>query len=333
VNQAFAVGPVSAAPGTKAYGEIPVGELYDGSPLGVPVCVVNGTKDGKVLWLQGGVHGDEYVGLAAMHRLLETIDPTKMTGAVVVVPVANPQAFRAGGRMATQDGMDMNRIWPGNPIEKAMHLWAHSELVVDKIWAELHKKATHLIDCHDGGGMGKMSPFAIYNMHASIDPEAYRAYARSTGFAMVWEIAGDTASEKFPGGLGSKASSMGIPSLTAEVGGQQRIVGGEVDWFYNAIDNVLKHLKIVDGNPKPNPDQIRLGKASWIRANRGGVLYIEVEPLQRVNKGDRVGVIRDLFGRVVEELWAPGTGIVIGTRTLGVVATGQYVMNVGEPIA
>jgi hypothetical protein len=312
---------------------MPVGELYDGSPIAVPVCVYNGVNDGPVLWIQCAVHGDEYVGVAAVHRLLDALTPAELSGAVVMLPALNIQAFRAGGRMATQDGMDMNRIWPGAPIERAMHLWAHSELVVDTVFHELRPKATHVIDCHDGGGMGRMSAFAIYNMHSSINAEAYRAYARATGLDMVWEIGEETASEKFPGGLGAKAASVGIPTLTVEAGGEQRIHAHAVDRLYATFDNTLKHLKMIPGTPTPNPTQIRVGRASWIRANRGGVLYVEVEPLQRVKQGDRVGVIRDLFGQVVEELKAPGTGIVIGTRTLGVVATGQYILNVGEPIS
>jgi predicted deacylase len=72
----------------------------DGSPVEVPVIVVNGAHDGPVVWLIGANHGDEYNGPA-----------------VIGVPVVNPLGFYSVSRTVTLDyeHFNFNRIWPGDP--------------------------------------------------------------------------------------------------------------------------------------------------------------------------------------------------------------------------
>jgi methylmalonyl-CoA/ethylmalonyl-CoA epimerase len=56
------VGTASAAPGTIVRGAIPVTTLAGGTPLEIPVVVINGAKPGPVLWVDGAIHGDEPEG-------------------------------------------------------------------------------------------------------------------------------------------------------------------------------------------------------------------------------------------------------------------------------
>jgi hypothetical protein len=309
---------------------MPVGELYDGSPITVPLAIVNGPHDGPLVWVQNAVHGDEYVGLGAVHRLLGEINAADVSGALVLVPVLNVQAFRAGSRMAPQDGMDMNRVWPGNPIDRAMHLWAHSEIVVHRVFSEITAHATHVVDLHDAGWMGLMSPYVSYHTISTVSAERLRALATSTGMDIVWESGEAFTAEKAPGSIGTRTGAAGLPTLTLEAGGEGRLLQEPIDRMAQALFNVLRHLGVLPGAPVRNPGQQFVVRGNWIRPRHGGVLYAGVRPLQRVRRGDLLGTVRDLFGRTVEELRAPVDGIIIGVRTYGVVATGQYFCNVGE---
>jgi predicted deacylase len=330
VKETLSVGTATAEPGCVGYGGLPVGELYDGSPIVVPVAVVNGLRDGPVVWIQNAVHGDEYVGLGAIHRLLDEIDLAAVSGALVLIPVLNVQAFRAGSRMAPQDGMDMNRVWPGHSMERAMHLWAHSELVVHRVFAEITAHASHVIDLHDAGWMGLMSPYVSYHTTSAVPAADLRALAASTGMDIVWESGEAFVTEKAPGSIGTRTGPTGLPTLTLEAGGEGRLHQEPVERVAQALLNALRHLRVLPGTPAHNPRQRFVVKGNWIRPLRGGILYTGVRPLQQVRRGDLIGTVRDLFGRVVEELHAPVDGIIIGARTYGVVATGQYFCNVGE---
>ena len=109
------VGTASAAPGTIAKGVIPVTTLGSGTPLSIPVAVINGAKPGRVFWVNGAIHGDEPEGPLACQIALREVDPAKLNGTLVLCPVVNPPAFEAAQRGNPLDtfSYDMNRIYPG----------------------------------------------------------------------------------------------------------------------------------------------------------------------------------------------------------------------------
>ena len=57
-----------------------------------------GKKPGKTLVVTAGVHGCEYVGIQALRRLAQELDPETLSGSVVLLPLANPSAFYAGSK-------------------------------------------------------------------------------------------------------------------------------------------------------------------------------------------------------------------------------------------
>jgi len=324
---------VTAAPGTKATGWMKVSELYDGTAVELPVIVINGAADGRTVWMQNAVHGDEYVGAGAIHRLLKVVDPREVKGAIVALPWVNVQGFRAGHRSAPQDGLDMNRIYPGNPIEKAMHLFAHTEIVLDAVLQEMLRVADYVIDLHDGSWMGAMSSWIQYL--DTKDEAAAKAhdFAFAAGMDLVWASQLSFASEKTPSNLSFTTHSKGIPSVTIEVGGQGRLEKWEVEEMFAGVANMLRFVKVIPGDLQPHGAKEKhfMRKAAWIRARRGGLFEMHVRPGDPVEKGQLVAEVRDAFGTVTEELRAPITGLAIGLRTFGVIASGQYVATIGQP--
>ena len=77
--------------------------------------------------------------------MLKELDPSTLRGAVIAVPVVNILAFRAGQRAALQDGMDANRIWPGKPLKEAMHLFAHSEILIHEVNRCIREHADYMV--------------------------------------------------------------------------------------------------------------------------------------------------------------------------------------------
>lgn len=324
---------VSAKPNSMSTGWFKVAELYDGSAVEVPVAILNGSKDGPIVWIQNAVHGDEYVGLGAIQEILRTVDPQELSGALVLIPWVNVQAFRAGVRSAPQDGLDMNRIYPGNPIETAMHLFAHTEIVLDKMFTELLKVADAAIDLHDGSYMGEMSPWIQYLDTGDDVGERARSMAHAAGMDVVWAKQWSFAAEKTPGALSTASMRNNVPTVTMEVGGQGRLVDEEVDEIYVSVMNVLKHLGALEGElvQHGKEEKHSVTRAAWIRANRGGVYKTHTRVNEQVSEGQVVAEVRDAFGSVVEELRAPIDGILIGIRTFGVIASGQYVATIVRP--
>ena len=324
------IGSAIAQKGEISLGSIPIAEICDSTSIEVPIIIIQGVKKGKCLWVQNGVHGDELTGLGAIHKLIDWINLGELAGTLVMVPMLNIMAYRAGERMAPQDGVDMNRIWPGAPMKKAMHLWAHSELVVDAVVRHMRENADVVIDAHDAGLMGQMSPYAAYYTGNGDMAETVKRLAYISGMNLIWETQASWVSEKVPGSLKTEMGKNGIPSITLEVGGENKLIEEDVECMFRAFKNIMKHLNMLDGELELPDNQFFITKGNWLRATRGGLLWQYCRRLDQVKKGDLLAVTRDIYGKVIEEFYSPVDGICIGFRTLGTVQTGMYVVNIGS---
>jgi len=324
------VGTVRALPGQQQFGFLNVAETCDGAPVRIPLAIVQGTAPGPVLWLQAGVHGTEYVGTGAIQRVLRELDPSDLRGTLVCVPMVNILAFRSGSRSALQDGVDMNRVYPGKPLDRAMHVCAHTEIVVHRLFTELSRLAHFVVDCHDGGFFMQMAPFAQYIGGKDGCEGRSQALARACGLRLVWCLDEAEATAKTPGCLMHAAVRVGIPAIMIEVGGQGRLAESDVATAHRALLNVLRHIGMLEGRAIIPEEQHHISRGHRLRSQTGGTVWCAVEPLTHVRRGQVIQVITDLFGCEKERLVAPVDGVVIGLRTLGMVNSGEYCSSIGE---
>ena len=73
-------------------------ELKLDDSLSLPVLLVRGAQSGPTLVTTANIHGDEYEGVLAIFEVFEALDPRKLCGDWLSVPVANPPAFWNGSR-------------------------------------------------------------------------------------------------------------------------------------------------------------------------------------------------------------------------------------------
>src|SRR5579859_6935106 len=72
--------------------------------LTTPVAVLKNGNAGPTVLLMGGNHGDEYEGQVALAKIIRTLDPARLTGRLIVLPMANAPAAAAGVRISPHDG-------------------------------------------------------------------------------------------------------------------------------------------------------------------------------------------------------------------------------------
>src|SRR3954470_4698365 len=84
----------------------------DGVPA-LPVLSARGQRSGPTVVITGAVHGDEYEGPAAIHALFNSLNPAKVAGVVIGLPVVNVAAWEARSRITPMDRLDLNRLFPG----------------------------------------------------------------------------------------------------------------------------------------------------------------------------------------------------------------------------
>ncbi len=310
------VGTATAAPGEKAFGAIPVTRLAGGTPLEIPVVVINGTKPGKVLWIDGAIHGDEPEGPLCCQHLLKEVDPKKLSGTLVLVPVINVPAFEAACRGNPNDTFshDANRIYPGRPngylTERIVH--AHS------LW--MTKVADLEISIHSGGAHSFLAPA----MFVDERPESVEL---GTAMGPRWGCIMSSPNPK--GNPMAAMAEVGKAGITVEYGGRSATspaAFAEVGrTLADAILNVMRHYQMIPGKAKYDRNRTK-GSQEALLAPASGIYLPEpgIEFLKMMKKGARIARIVDLFGETLAELHAPADGMIFGLRALPNVTTGDW---------
>ena len=90
--------------------------------------MINGANPGPTVCLTSAIHGDELNGIEVVRRVMYDIDPSKLTGTLIGVPIVNLQGFQRTSRYLS-DRRDLNRFFPGEPNGSLASRIAHSLLV------------------------------------------------------------------------------------------------------------------------------------------------------------------------------------------------------------
>ena len=112
------------APGAKAHFVIPISDARDSTFI--PITVFHGNQEGPVLGITAGVHGYEYPPIMAGQALIKQIDPTQLSGTLILVQAANVGSFLGRSPFVNPlDGKNLNRIFPGKKEGSVTERIAH----------------------------------------------------------------------------------------------------------------------------------------------------------------------------------------------------------------
>ncbi len=233
---AYTVGTAVAARGQRAFGTIPV----PGLDVALPVAVLHGRRPGPTVCITAGIHGAEYVGIEAAIRTVQVLDPQRLRGTVVVVPITNPPAFAARAiYVCPLDGKNLNRVFPGAPEGTP------SERIAHAVFTAAIARADAYIDLHGGDLNEALLPFTLY--HGGAAPEvAARARAMAEAFGIRHIVDGVV-----DGAAYAAAAAAGIPAILPEAGGQGVLDPAMVRVHIRGVANVLKHLGVLRGRSAP----------------------------------------------------------------------------------
>jgi N-alpha-acetyl-L-2,4-diaminobutyrate deacetylase len=208
------------------------------------VSIRNG--DGPTVALTGGNHGDEYEGPIALMKLVRALEPSQISGRVIVIPALNYPAVIGGTRVSPIDGINMNRAFPGERGGSVSQMIAH--FVQHKVLAECDA----LFDIHSGGKTMMFSPFACYHRLAD---EALTERARAAVAAMAAPISLELVELDAEGMIDTAVEDMGKLFVGSELGGGGTTTTGTVAVAETAIRNLLAHLGVIDEAPVSRADR------------------------------------------------------------------------------
>ena len=310
MSDAFTIGDRQVQAGTRATLELPLARLFTGSWMSLPVAVVHG-EPGPRLWLSAAIHGDELNGMEIIRRVLLRLDPRRLRGTVVAVPVVNVFGFVEQSRYLP-DRRDLNRSFPGSPKGSLASRVAH--LFVE----EVVRKCDYGLDFHTGSLHRSNLP-QIRCDH--FDAEMLRL-AHAFGAPVMFR------SPPIKGTLRSTARRLGIHYLLFEGGEPLRFDSDVIDCGVDGTLRVLSALGMASFEVPEAPPSLLARTTRWLRASRSGILHLQVGLGEPVHKGQVLGeILVDFFSRRSVKIRASDEGLVLGHTNTPLINQGDALVH------
>lgn len=285
-----------------------------GQIIHVPVIVVRGSMPGPTLGVTAAIHGDELNGIGLIHQLISELDPTKLAGTVVAVPVVNVPGYLRLERGFY--GQDLNRIMPGR--EKGTSPEVYNHRFLDRVASSFD----YLVDLHTASA-GRVNSFYV---RANLEDEVTAWMARAQYPDII--LHNEAKDGTFRGAM----MDAGVPSITVELGNPSRLQRRVVRKGTEGLLNIMGNLQMIEHEMKEQRKRppVVCTESSWLHTTSGGVLRVLPEIGEKVKKGAMVASVHDIYGNLVEEYLAPRSGVVIGKSVNPVNLTGSRIVHLGS---
>jgi N-alpha-acetyl-L-2,4-diaminobutyrate deacetylase len=304
----------------------------------IPLTVMVGpeVEAGKGLVVFGSNHGNEYEGPVAIRHLMRTIEPARVRGRIILVPVLNPAAFRAGTRDSTlDDRVNLNRAFvEGAGRRPGLAGITHriADFVRTAIWPHVHV----VIDLHSGGEVARF--MLCTSFHPIDDPEQGRLIeetARWFGTPLIMTYQNET-----PGLLPSEAERLGKITVGTELGWGAAVHEDGVRYArHGVLAAAIHHGQMIGsiekiGHHRDGTQRVAgiVDRDCFTPAPFAGHYECLLPCGTLVGRGDVVGLLHD-FNRIDLDPWpvrAGVEGIVVAQAWRAQVLQGQHILVVGN---
>lgn len=286
--------------------------IFEGVSSATPVLIVHGRGDGPVLCLTAAIHGDELNGIEMVRRVLHDLEPEKVNGTVIGIPIVNLQGFRRGSRYLP-DRRDLNRYFPGNPEGSSASRIAYS------LFDSIIKHCDALVDLHTGSFYRTNMP----QLRADLRYDKIKELTQGFGGIAVLH------SEAAIGTLRRAATDAGVPAITLEAGEPLRLQSAKVSQGVTGIFTLLDTMNIVKRVQFLAPPEPVYYQSTWVRADDGGILFSVVRLGQAIEIGDVLGTVTDPITNDQNLIYSPAKGRVLGMALNQVVQPGFAAFRIG----
>lgn len=280
--------------------------------IDLPIRIIRGEKEGPVLLISGGLHGDEINGIEIIRRMLAKNLLKPEAGSVIAVPLMNVYGFIQNVR-GVPDGKDINRSFPGSKTGSLANLLAY------KIMNEIVPLIDYGIDFHTGGASRANFP----QIRCTFDVESNLELAKAFSPPVILH------SRFIEKSFRKAAYKKGKQILVFETGESLRLDEYGIREAVNGTQRLMKHLGMITGAPEPQRTEL-YEKSSWIRARIAGLFHPGIKLGDPVKKRQVLGTITDPYGNESVKVTGKNSGRVIGLNYNPVVHKGDAILHLAN---
>lgn len=289
-----------------------IARLPSRTKIDIPIMVKRAPREGPVLLLMAGLHGDEINGIEILRSVLDKscFDPVR--GSIVCIPIINIFGFLNFSR-AVPDGKDVNRSFPGS---KGGSL---ASRVAYHLMNDVLPAVDFGIDFHTGGASRSNYPQVRCVLNDS--ENLMLAEAFNAPFTINAPL--------IPKSLRHAANARGKKILVYEGGESLRFDAFAVKHGVLGVQKLMAKLGMISKAPRKREESVVISKRKWVRAKNAGLFHSRVKNGQMVEEGQELGFLTDPFAEFRTSLKSPMSGHVIGLNYNPVVNRGDALLHLG----
>lgn len=260
----------------------------DGVGSKINVLTVEGDRPGPAVGLIASIHGDEHTPTEIVRRVITELDRAQLAGRVDAMPVANPLAFEAMARDTPVDGVNLNRVFPGDLEGTYTHRLAAT------LTNDFMPGLDYAIDIHAGGRQGWVDyVFGLSTREAT--------YALGVEYIKIGTGLTGTS-------LGAATEAGVKEAVILEFGGMDCSSGPMVDKGVFCVLNLMRFWGMLPGEVVVPPRQYLIDVKTAVQADKTGIVYRDPENCvigKEVPKGALLArIVSPYTFEVIEEIRA-----------------------------
>lgn len=298
-------------PGEDKQVHIGIARLPTYTSIDLSIRVIRAKKDGPVVLLSGGLHGDEINGIEIVRRLISNNNLNLTAGTIIAIPLMNVYGFIQNVR-GVPDGKDINRSFPGTKNGSLAKLVAYT------IVKEIIPKIDFGIDFHTGGASRANYP----QIRCVFDNDKNLELAKA--FAPPVILHSGLIDKSFR----KAAHRKGKPIIVYETGESMRFDEFGIQTAIDGTYRLLNHYGMREGKPPYTYTPELYKKSNWVRSKVAGIFNPKIKLGDTVESRHVLGKITDPYGNESFRVVNRQDGRVIGLNNSPVVHKGDAILHI-----
>ncbi|MHC0444667.1 succinylglutamate desuccinylase [Flavobacterium sp. 3-218] len=301
----------------------------DSSLAYIPATLISGRHKGPTFTISAGIYGMGYSAIASLLQLRREIDPEKLSGSLIIIPIMNLESFyNRTPFVSPGDQLNLNLAFPGRPAGTI------TEVTADFITTGIFDATDIFLEMHGGGVNENLIAHACYYDNKEFQNQTLLAARLSeiSGLSTVvsqpyTQASGQPARQAF-----KQAVRLGIPALSIAIGKLGSNEKTDILSAKNAVYRMMHELKMYENKKvaAASPVKHRYTKQVSVSSPGRGLFHSSFKAGGIVTKDEEIGYITDVFGRNVRIITAPLSGTILKKNMGLAVDDGEILFYIGR---